>query len=199
MLGLANVLAGPFCIRQLGLIGAEVVKVEAPAEDLARLLGTDVDLNEQRMGASFLAQNGGNKSIALDLKSTEGREAFLRLVETAQVVVESFRPRRLGLGYARAVEAELETRKGRRIPMNIDGATAAVFCELGFAPQLGRGLFVLSRSVGILAHAWEQTVQSGRIKGPAPPQASYFYTGSALRKLPTPRISQGPSSYQIKE
>jgi len=53
--------------------------------------------------------------------------------------------------------------------MNIDGATAVIDCELGFPPELGRGLFVLSRSVGILAHAWEQTQQGGRIKGPVPP------------------------------
>ena len=48
-------------------------------------------------------------------------------------------------------------RSGRPIPMNIDGATAVIYSELGFAPALGRGIFILSRSVGILAHAWEQT------------------------------------------
>ena len=59
-------------------------------------------------------------------------------------------------------------RKGKPIPMNIDGVTAVIFCELGFEPPLGRGLFILSRSVGILAHAWEQMQQGGRIKGPMP-------------------------------
>ena len=54
--------------------------------------------------------------------------------------------------------------------MNIDGATAVIYSELGFAPALGRGLFILSRSVGILAHAWEQTQQGGRIKGPMSPE-----------------------------
>ena len=52
--------------------------------------------------------------------------------------------------------------------MNIDGATAVIYAELGFSAPLGRGLFILSRSVGILAHAWEQTGQGGRIKGPMP-------------------------------
>ena len=56
----------------------------------------------------------------------------------------------------RAVESELQRRKGRKIPMNIDGATAVIYAELGFSAPLGRGLFILSRSVGILAHAWEQ-------------------------------------------
>lgn len=66
-----------------------------------------------------------------------------------------------------AVQASLGSK--RPIAMNIDGATAVIFCELGFAPPLSRGLFCLSRSVGILAHAWEQTEQGGRNKGPMPP------------------------------
>ena len=81
----------------------------------------------------------------------------------------------------RAVEAEMEHRKGRRIPMNIDGATAVIYSELGFSPALGRGLFILSRSVGILAHAWEQSQQGGRIKGPMPPGIPYAYTGHSPR------------------
>ena len=67
--------------------------------------------------------------------------------------------------------------------MNIDGATAVIYCELGFPPPLGRGLFILSRSVGILAHAWEQTQQGGRIKGPMPPSVPYRYTGATTRRF----------------
>lgn len=83
----------------------------------------------------------------------------------------------------RGVEAALAQRKGKRLPMNIDGVTAVVFCELGFAPALGRGLFILSRSVGILAHAWEQMQQGGRIKGPMPPQIPYRYTGPETERI----------------
>jgi citrate synthase len=86
---------------------------------------------------------------------------------------------------ARAIEAELAQAKGKPIPMNIDAATAVVFCELGFAPPLGRGLFILSRAVGILAHAWEQQQQGGRIKGPMPPTIPYRYTGPPRRDLPS--------------
>jgi CoA:oxalate CoA-transferase len=104
VLDLTNVLAGPFCCYQLALMGADVIKVEAPgAGDLARQLGADPALNKKLMGASFLAQNAAKRSIALDLKSARGKEIFKRLVATADVVVENFRPgvmERLGLGAA---------------------------------------------------------------------------------------------------
>lgn len=88
---------------------------------------------------------------------------------------------------ARAVEAALERQKGRRIPMNIDGATAVIYGELGFPAPLARGLFCLSRSVGILAHAWEQTQQGGRNKGPIPRQYVPTYDGPPLRPVPASR------------
>lgn len=78
---------------------------------------------------------------------------------------------------AQEIETSLAESKGRPIPMNIDGATAVIFAELGFAPALARGLFCLSRSVGILAHAWEQTQQGGRNKGPTPPSYRWTYDG----------------------
>jgi CoA:oxalate CoA-transferase len=103
VLDLTNVLAGPFCCYQLAQLGAEVIKVETPGTgDLARQLGADPDLNRRLMGASFLAQNAGKRSITLNLKRAKGREAFTRLLKTADVVVENFRPGvmdRLGLGY----------------------------------------------------------------------------------------------------
>ncbi len=72
------------------------------------------------------------------------------------------------LAAARSIEAALH-RPGRRpVPMNIDGCTAVIYGELGFPAPLARGLFVLSRSVGILAHAWEETEQGRRNKGPIP-------------------------------
>lgn len=81
-----------------------------------------------------------------------------------------------------AIEAELATRTGRAIPMNIDGATAVIYAELGFAPPLARGLFCLSRSVGILAHAWEQSQQGGRNKGPTPPEYLWSFDGDQSEK-----------------
>ncbi|SMP14093.1 citryl-CoA lyase [Shimia sagamensis] len=77
----------------------------------------------------------------------------------------------------RATQKELNTRKGQPVPMNIDGATALVYAELGFEGPLARGLFCLSRSVGVIAHAWEQMGQAERNKGPTPPQYRWTYTG----------------------
>ena len=82
---------------------------------------------------------------------------------------------------ARSVEAELKTRKGKAIPMNIDGATAVLYAALGFAPPLARGVFCLSRAVGILSHAWEQSGRGERNKGPMPREMPYRYSGHAPR------------------
>jgi citrate synthase len=84
------------------------------------------------------------------------------------------------------IEKSLVRRTGKRLPMNIDGATAVIYSELGFPSLLGRGLFILSRSVGILAHAIEQSEQGGRIKGPMPTSIPYQYTGQSQRHLATP-------------
>jgi crotonobetainyl-CoA:carnitine CoA-transferase CaiB-like acyl-CoA transferase len=84
------------------LTGAEVIKVEVPGTgDLARQLGADRSLSKKLMGASFLAQNAGKKSITINMKSEGGKDVFRRLVATADVVVENFRPgvmERLGFG-----------------------------------------------------------------------------------------------------
>ena len=103
ILDLTNVLAGPFCCYQLAQLGADVIKIEVPKSgDLARRLGADPELNKRLMGASFLAQNAGKRSLTINLKNQDGNEIFRRLVATADVVIENFRPGvmdRLGLGY----------------------------------------------------------------------------------------------------
>ena len=105
VLDLTNVLAGPYCTYQLALLGAEVVKIEIPGEgDLARHLGPDPALNEAGIGASFLAQNAGKKSIELNLKDEADRASFVDLVGAADVLVENFRAgvlARMGFGWDR--------------------------------------------------------------------------------------------------
>lgn len=82
---------------------------------------------------------------------------------------------------AREIEHQLAETKGKPIPLNIDGATAAIYAELAFPAPLARGLFCLSRSVGILAHAWEQKCQGGRNKGPIPKGWLWHYDGPPPR------------------
>jgi crotonobetainyl-CoA:carnitine CoA-transferase CaiB-like acyl-CoA transferase len=92
VLDLTNVLAGPYCSYQLMLFGAEVLKVEVPESgDLARRLGPDPELNQAGVGASFLAQNAGKKSIELNLKDADERAVFEDLVRGADVLLENFR------------------------------------------------------------------------------------------------------------
>jgi CoA:oxalate CoA-transferase len=90
---MTNVLAGPFATVHLALAGAEVIKIENPeGGDLARKLGNVPDLNAQLMGTSFLAQNTNKKSLTLNLKEPDAKEIFRRLIATADVLVENFRP-----------------------------------------------------------------------------------------------------------
>jgi len=103
VLDLTNVLSGPFATLHLAFLGAEVIKIENPKDgDLARKLGNVPKLNRELMGTSFLAQNANKKSVTLNLKAEKGREVFRKLVTTADVLVENFRPGvmdRLGLSY----------------------------------------------------------------------------------------------------
>jgi len=102
VLDLTNVLSGPFATMHLALLGAEVIKIENPdGGDLARKLGNVNPLNKQLMGTSFLAQNANKKSLTLNLKFEEGKEIFRKLLETADIVVENFRPGVMGkLGFS---------------------------------------------------------------------------------------------------
>ncbi|MDP6689874.1 MAG: CoA transferase [Alphaproteobacteria bacterium] len=94
-----TVIAGPFCTRLLADCGAEVIKIETEAGDQIRLVPPISD------GASsyFGHLNCGKKSVVLDLRSDEGHRAIKKLIASADVVVENFRPgvmKRLGLDYA---------------------------------------------------------------------------------------------------
>ncbi|MAM60257.1 CoA transferase [Maritimibacter sp. UBA3975] len=95
----SHVIAGPLATQFLNLLGAEVIKVEPPAGDPMR----NYTRNPERRGMAepFVGANAGKKSVVLDLKTDEGRAAARKLVATADVVVENFRPgvaERLGLG-----------------------------------------------------------------------------------------------------
>ncbi|WP_281858374.1 CaiB/BaiF CoA transferase family protein [Litoreibacter halocynthiae] len=103
ILDLTHVLAGPYATGQLALMGAEVIRVERPGgDDFVRTHGGTQAMRDAGLGASFLSQNSGKKSVVLDLKSKAGLDAALSLVAEADVLVQNFRPGvadRLGLGF----------------------------------------------------------------------------------------------------
>lgn len=98
ILEFGNLLAGPFCGMLLGDMGADVVKIEPPrGGDLTRNTGPFVNGES----ANFLTINRNKRSIAINLKSEEGRRIVMKLVEGADLVLENFRPgvmAKLGLG-----------------------------------------------------------------------------------------------------
>lgn len=100
VLDLTRLLPGPVCTLHLADLGADVIKIEdTGAGDYARTLGAP----DGRVAPVFLAINRNKRAMRLDLKQRQGVEIFLRLVKSADIVVESFRPGvvdRLGVGYA---------------------------------------------------------------------------------------------------
>ncbi len=104
ILDLSHHIAGPYCTKLLGGLGAQVVKVEKPGDgDPSRRMGPFFE-NEPHLEKSlhFLHLNLGKKSITLDLKSSHGREIIKKLILEADILVENFSPRvmpGLGLDY----------------------------------------------------------------------------------------------------
>jgi crotonobetainyl-CoA:carnitine CoA-transferase CaiB-like acyl-CoA transferase len=99
IIDMTSVLMGPYATQQLGDMGADVIKVEAPDGDLTRQIPPFV---HPGMGAIYLNANRNKRSICLDLKKPEGRDTLLRLVADADVLVYNVRPQamaRLGLDY----------------------------------------------------------------------------------------------------
>jgi len=92
VLDLTHVLAGPFATSQLANLGAEVIKIEAPAAlDMMRAEGPLAEYAEQGMGIHFQSQSAGKKAITLNLKAAEGQRIFAELVKSADVLVANYR------------------------------------------------------------------------------------------------------------
>jgi crotonobetainyl-CoA:carnitine CoA-transferase CaiB-like acyl-CoA transferase len=111
VLDLSTNIAGPFAAMILGDMGADVIKIERPPHgDDTRALPPQVD----GQATVFMAVNRGKRSLLLDIKSPEGLEALFRLVETADVLIESFPP---GLGEKLGVTFEALKARNPRILM----------------------------------------------------------------------------------
>ena len=99
---LSHVLAGPICTYQFALLGAEVIKVENPDNpDMYRGLGTDVALAARKMGTTYMGHSAGKKGVALNIKDARGLAALKKLIASADVLVQNFRPgaaERAGIG-----------------------------------------------------------------------------------------------------
>jgi citrate synthase len=175
MLGDVHGGAGEQCVALYKAIAARIGDGPADERRLAEAIAAEIDALAQR-GIRHVP-GFGHRFHPRDPRAPR----LLELVDRAAAAgAVSGRFALIG----RAIEAWLAANKGRPIPMNIDGATGVVFAELGFPPPLCRGLFVLSRSVGALAHAFEELLSGERNKGPIPRQLIWTYTGPPARELP---------------
>lgn len=100
VLDLTHALSGPFCTYQLGLLGADVIKIEKPGvgDDFRDFARPD----DWEVGPAFVAANGGKRSLTVDLKNPKGMEIVRKLAAVADVVVENQRPgalKKMGLGW----------------------------------------------------------------------------------------------------
>lgn len=161
--------AGQQCVAVLDDMRRRIAEGEGSALEIARAV-VDAHRRTQEFVPGF-----GHRFHTVDPR----RDALLSLVEEA-VAARTIDGDALECGLA--LETALAEGRHKPVPMNIDGATAIIYASLGCPPELARGLFVLSRSVGILAHAWEERQTGLRIKGPLPPPMTAPYVGSGIEE-----------------
>jgi crotonobetainyl-CoA:carnitine CoA-transferase CaiB-like acyl-CoA transferase len=161
IIDITHVLAGPFAAYQLGLMGADVIKVEHPDDpDQSRDSGADNDLNHAGMGTGFLTQGSNKRAITLNLKTDQGRDILRKLVATADVLVENYRPgafEALGLGYEDL----------RKINPRLIYASFSAFGQTG--PKRERTAYdhVIQSTSGIMAMTGTPEVNPIKIGAPA--------------------------------
>ena len=89
---LTHVLAGPYCTYQLGMLGADIIKVESPRGDLVRPWGGTDEQIQLGLGTGFVSQNAGKRSVVVDITTDSGAAIVRKLASTADVFVENYRP-----------------------------------------------------------------------------------------------------------
>src|SRR5438094_5918908 len=174
MLGDVHGGAGEQCVTLYNAIGARVGSDVISEERLAEAARAEMKLLVEA-GIRYVP-GFGHRFHPRDPRAP-------RLLELVDVAAAAGAVSGRFAAIGRAVEAELAAQKGRTVPLNIDGATGVIFTELGFPPPLCRGLFVMSRAVGALAHAFEEMQSGERNKGPIPRHLTWTYTGPPARTL----------------
>ncbi len=147
VIDLTHVLAGPFASYQLAVLGADVIKIEDPANpDCARGRGPDPDQNAALRGLNYQVQGAEKRSMTLNLHTERGRQLLIELVGTTDVFVENYRPGKLdalGLGYKDLSSAN----------------PALIYCSIsgygGSGPRSGYAAYdnVVQASAGIVARS----------------------------------------------
>lgn len=164
--------AGQQCLEMLDdvLAGDPDTPARSNPADRAR------DVVDARLGRGEFIPGLGHRYHRVDPRAT-------RLVDLVQRAVADGEVDGRHLAAIEAVADVLALRRGRRLPINIDGATAMIYGEIGLSAELARAVFVLSRSVGIVANAWEERRSGSRLKGPIPRGISPAYVGPPRRHL----------------
>ncbi|GAA4720250.1 citryl-CoA lyase [Brevibacillus fulvus] len=147
-----------------------------PSRDLAQVVAEQLDQMEKQ----------GEKLPGLGHQLHDADPRISRLYALARPLVEEGEISGIYLQMAEQFRHQLELRKKRKMTMNVDGAAAAIQCELGIPAEAAKGIFALSRGMGIVAHAYEELQNRVLIKGPCPNREDLVrYSGPALRHLET--------------
>jgi citrate synthase len=174
--------AGEQCVAFYNAVAKRLERTRAAAKD-RRTIAAAVDAE-----IDVLANQGVRHVPGFGHRFHPTDPRAPRLLQLVEKAAAAGHVSGLFAAIGRAAEQSLGCRNGRTITMNIDGATGVVFAELGFPPPLCRGLFVVSRSVGVLAHAWEESQSGERNKGPMPRHLLWTYKG------PKPRPFKGKTA-----
>jgi citryl-CoA lyase len=151
-------------IEQSARIMQEWVKKDGSPQKLAEDLVADLRATKKRM-----------PGFGHRLHETDPRT--IKLFEIASQLDFSGRHTEL----AKAIEAELEKVGGRKLPINVDGAIAAVISDMGFDWRLGKGFFIISRVPGLIAHAYEEMTTEKPMRKLG--NTNYKYSGPPERKI----------------
>ncbi|MCY8515601.1 citryl-CoA lyase [Bacillus atrophaeus] len=149
-----------------------------------RLYDEDGDLHAAAVQVCGEFLEKGEKIPGLGHQLHDDDPRVRKLYSLSQSYIESGDISGIYLDIAEEIRKALQEMKGRKMTMNIDGVSAAVQCELGIPAEAAKGVFALSRGMGIVAHAYEELMNGLLVKGPCPNEdALVRYTGVPCRHI----------------